>query len=257
MPLQLKKPICFFDLETTGVQVAKDRIVELAVLKVNPNGSEEMKRWLVNPEMPIPPETTAIHGISDDMVANAPTFKEIAKEVHQLLKGCDLGGYNLIRFDVPLLAEEFLRAEVDIDFSKHQIVDVQNIFHKKEQRTLSAAYRFYCDKDLTDAHSADADTRATYEVLLGQLDRYDDLPSDIDALAKFSEGRNRFADLAGFLHYDERNEVVFGFGKFKGQSVTAVLQREPGYLGWLLDADFPLYTKKIITQIKLRSSQGL
>lgn len=257
MPLQLKKPICFFDLETTGVQVAKDRIVELAVLKVNPNGSEEMKRWLVNPEMPIPPETTAIHGISDEMVANAPTFKEIAKEVHQLLKGCDLGGYNLIRFDVPLLAEEFLRAEVDIDFSKHQIVDVQNIFHKKEQRTLSAAYRFYCDKDLTDAHSADADTRATYEVLLGQLDRYDDLPSDIDALAKFSEGRNRFADLAGFLHYDERNEVVFGFGKFKGQSVTAVLQREPGYLGWLLDADFPLYTKKIITQIKLRSSQGL
>lgn len=257
MALQLKKPICFFDLETTGVQVAKDRIVELAILKVNPNGSEEMKRWLVNPEMPIPPETTAIHGISDEMVANAPTFKEIAKEVHQLLRGCDLGGYNLIRFDVPLLAEEFLRADVDIDLSKHQIVDVQNIFHKKEQRTLSAAYRFYCDKDLTDAHSADADTRATYEVLLGQLERYDDLPSDIDALAKFSEGRNRYADLAGFLHYDEREEIVFGFGKFKGQSVAAVLQREPGYLGWLLDADFPLYTKKIITQIKLRSSQGL
>lgn len=257
MALQLKKPICFFDLETTGVQVAKDRIVELAILKVNPNGSEEMKRWLVNPEMPIPPETTAIHGISDEMVANAPTFKEIAKEVHQLLRGCDLGGYNLIRFDVPLLAEEFLRADVDIDLSKHQIVDVQNIFHKKEQRTLSAAYRFYCDKDLTDAHSADADTRATYEVLLGQLERYDDLPSDIDALAKFSEGRNRYADLAGFLHYDEREEIVFGFGKFKGQPVAAVLQREPGYLGWLLDADFPLYTKKIITQIKLRSSQGL
>lgn len=251
MKLQLKRPICFFDLETTGVQVATDRIVEIAILKINPNGSEEMKRWLVNPEMPIPQETTAIHGISDEMVADAPTFKAIAKEVYKLIKGCDLGGYNLIRFDVPMLAEEFLRADVDVDFSKPQIVDVQNIFHKKEQRTLSAAYRFYCEKDLTDAHSADADTRATYEVLLGQLDRYDDLPDDVDGLAGFSVGRNKHADLAGFLHYDEKDQIVFGFGKFKGQSVTAVLQREPGYLGWLLDADFPRYTKKIITQIKL------
>ena len=200
--------------------------------------------------MPIPAETSAIHGITDDMVANEPTFKELAPKVYALIKDCDLGGFNSNRFDIPLLAEELLRAEVDFDMKKAQSVDVQTIFHKKEKRTLEAAYKFYCDKDLTDAHSAEADTNATYEVLEAQLKRYDDLENDINFLADFSAHKS-FADFAGYIGYNKEGEEIFAFGKHKGKKVEDVMEKEPGYFGWLLNADFPLYTKKVLTRIKL------
>lgn len=251
MQLNLTKPICFFDLETTGTNIAKDRIVEISVLKVFPNGNKESYTWRVNPERPIPKETTAIHGISDEDVANEPTFKELSKKVHNLIKGCDLGGYNSNRFDIPLLAEELLRAEVDFDFKKVLAVDVQTIFHKKEKRTLEAAYKFYCDKSLENAHSAEADTNATFEVLESQLDRYPDLENDMNWLAKFSSHKN-FADFAGFIAYDKNGKEVFSFGKHRGKSVEDVLEKEPGYFGWIQNANFPLYTKKVLTEVKLR-----
>ncbi|WP_203293195.1 3'-5' exonuclease [Luteirhabdus pelagi] len=251
MELNLTKPICFFDLETTGTNVATDRIVEISVLKVFPNGNKESHTWRVNPEMPIPPATSAIHGITDEMVANEPTFKELASKVYALIKDSDLGGYNSNRFDIPLLAEELLRAEVDFDLKKALAVDVQTIFHKKEKRTLEAAYKFYCNKELTDAHSAEADTNATYEVLKSQLDRYEDLENDMDFLAKFSAHKN-FADFAGYIHFNKKGEEVFGFGKHRGKLVEEVMEKESGYFGWLLNADFPLYTKKVLTRIKLR-----
>ncbi len=250
MDLKLKKPICFFDLETTGVNIATDRIVEISILKVFPNGNKESHTWRVNPEMPIPAATSAIHGITDEMVANDPTFKELAPKVHALIKDSDLGGYNSNRFDIPLLAEELLRAEIDFDMKKAQSVDVQTIFHKKEKRTLEAAYKFYCDKDLTDAHSAEADTNATYEVLEAQLKRYDDLENDIDFLSNFSAHKS-FADFAGYIGYNKEGEEIFSFGKHKGKKVEEVMEKEPGYFGWLLNADFPLYTKKVLTRIKL------
>jgi len=250
MELILKKPICFFDLETTGINVASDRIVEISILKVFPNGNKESHTWKVNPEMPIPPVVIAIHGITDEMVANEPTFKVLAPKVYALIKDSDLGGFNSNRFDIPLLAEELLRAEIDFDLKKNLAVDVQTIFHKKEKRTLEAAYKFYCDKDLTDAHSAEADTNATYEVLKSQLDKYDDLENDITYLSKFSSHKN-FADFAGFVGYDKKGEEVFSFGKHKGAKVVDVMDKEPGYFGWLLNADFPLYTKKVLTRIKL------
>lgn len=251
MELNLKKPICFFDLETTGVNVATDRIVEISILKVMPNGNKESFTWRVNPGIPIPPVTTAIHGISDEMVANEPTFKELAPKVHALIKDSDLGGFNSNRFDIPLLAEELLRADIDFDLKKNLAVDVQTIFHKKEKRTLEAAYKFYCDKDLTNAHSAEADTNATYEVLKAQLDKYDDLENDMSILAEFSSHKN-FADFAGYVGYNKKGEEVFSFGKHKGTLVEEILEKEPGYFGWLLNADFPLYTKKVLTRIKLR-----
>lgn len=252
MNLNLNKPICFFDLETTGVNITTDRIVEIAILKVHPNGKEESKRWLVNPTIPIPKEVTAIHGISDEDVADKPTFNEIAKEVYNLIKDSDLGGFNSNRFDIPLLAEEMLRAEVDFDMKNRLAVDVQTIFHKMEQRTLSAAYKFYCDKNLEDAHTAEADTLATYEVLKAQIAKYDDLENDTKFLAEFSS-RKQFADFAGFIAYNKKGEECFSFGKHKGKLVTEILDNEPGYFGWLLNADFPLYTKKVLTSIKLRS----
>lgn len=250
MDLKLSKPICFFDLETTGVNVASDRIVEISILKVFPNGNKESHTWRVNPTVPIPKATTAVHGITDEMVANEPTFKELAPKVYNLIKDSDLGGYNSNRFDIPLLAEELLRAEVDFDLKKANSVDVQTIFHKKEKRTLEAAYKFYCNKDLTDAHSAEADTNATYEVLKSQLDRYNDLENDINFLANFSAHKN-FADFAGYIGYDKNMREIFSFGKHKGKLVEDVLENEPGYFGWLLNADFPLYTKKVLTRIKL------
>jgi DNA polymerase-3 subunit epsilon len=250
MDLKLSKPICFFDLETTGVNVASDRIVEISILKVFPNGNKESHTWRVNPTVPIPKATTAVHGITDEMVANEPTFKELAPKVYNLIKDSDLGGYNSNRFDIPLLAEELLRAEVDFDLKKANSVDVQTIFHKKEKRTLEAAYKFYCNKDLTDAHSAEADTNATYEVLKSQLDRYNDLENDINFLANFSAHKN-FADFAGYIGYDKNKREIFSFGKHKGKLVEDVLENEPGYFGWLLNADFPLYTKKVLTRIKL------
>jgi len=252
MQLNLNKPICFFDLETTGINITKDRIVEISILKVNPDGSEEKKTWLVNPEMSIPEVVVAVHGITNEKVANEPTFKELAKEINSWIKDADLGGFNSNRFDIPLLAEEMLRAGVDFDMKNRQSVDVQTIFHKMEQRTLTAAFKFYCDKSLEDAHSAEADTMATYEVLKAQLDRYDDLENDTAFLADFSS-RKKIADFAGFIAYDKEGDECFSFGKHKGKKVTEILEKEPGYFGWLLSADFPLYTKKVLTAIKLRA----
>ncbi|HZW63196.1 MAG TPA: 3'-5' exonuclease [Flavobacteriaceae bacterium] len=252
MNLKLTKPICFFDLETTGINITTDRIVEIAILKIWPNGKEENYRWLVNPEMPIPPEVTKVHGITDADVANAPTFKQLAKEIYHIMKDSDLAGYNSNKFDIPLLAEEMLRAEVDFDMKNRLAIDVQNIFHKMEQRTLAAAYQFYCNKSLENAHSAEADTNATYQILKAQIQRYDELENDTKFLAAFSS-RKQFADFAGFLVFNKNGEECFAFGKHKGKKVEDVLNEEPGYFGWLLNADFPLYTKKVLTAIKLRN----
>ncbi|PKP11208.1 MAG: DNA polymerase III subunit epsilon [Bacteroidetes bacterium HGW-Bacteroidetes-2] len=251
MELKLDKPICFFDLETTGTNIATDRIVEISILKVFPNGNKESNTWRVNPQIPIPPFVTTIHGITDAMVANEPTFKEIAPKIYALIKDADLGGFNSNRFDIPLLAEELLRAGIDVDFKNTLSVDVQTIFHKMEKRTLEAAYKFYCNADLNDAHSAEADTNATFEVLKAQIKRYEELENSTKFLAQFSEHK-KFADFAGYIEYDKNGEEVFAFGKHRGNKVVEVLENEPGYFGWLLNADFPLYTKKILTSIKLR-----
>lgn len=251
MELKLHRPICFFDLETTGIDVAKDRIVEIAILKVYPNGNKESRTWLVNPGMPIPEQSSKIHGITDEKVANEPTFKELASQVYNMIKDADLAGFNSDRFDIPLLAEELLRAGVDFEMGNRVSVDVQTIFHKKEERTLSAAYRFYCNETLENAHSAAADTNATYEILKAQLDRYEDLENDMKVLSEFTT-RKRSVDFAGFIALNEDGEEIFTFGKNKGALVSEVLEKEPGYYGWIQNADFPLYTKKVLTGIKLR-----
>ena len=251
MQLNLKNPLVFFDLETTGVNIVKDRIIEISFVKVCPNGQEICKTRRINPGMPIPPESTAIHGITDEDVKDCPTFKEIAKSLAAQIKGCDLAGYNSNRFDIPLLAEEFIRAGVDIDLNRRKFVDVQTIYHKMEQRTLAAAYKFYCNKDLNNAHTAEADTMATYEVLKAQLDRYPELQNDIDFLSKYSSYNNN-VDFAGRMIYNDKGEEVFNFGKYKGRLVEEVLQSDPGYYAWVMGADFPLNTKKMFTEIKLR-----
>ncbi|WP_338375356.1 3'-5' exonuclease [uncultured Flavobacterium sp.] len=251
MELKLTRPICFFDLETTGIDVAKDRIVEISVFKVYPNGNKESKTWLVNPTIPIPPQTTAVHGITDEKVANEPTFAELANQVYNMIKDSDLAGFNSDRFDIPLLAEEMLRAGVDFDMKNRVSVDIQTIFHKKEERTLSAGYKFYCGESLENAHSAEADTMATYEILKAQLDRYPDLENDIKSLSEFTT-RKRSVDFAGFIVLNKEGKEVFSFGKHKGVLVDEVLENEPGYFSWLQNADFPLYTKKVLTAIKLR-----
>lgn len=251
MQLNLIRPLCFFDLETTGINVAKDRIVEISILKVHPGGKEEKFTWRVNPTIPIPAETTAVHGISDADIADAPTFNELAGEVYTLIKDSDLAGYNSDRFDIPLLAEELLRAGIDFDLKSKHAIDVQTIFHKMEQRTLEAALKFYCDKNLENAHSAEADAIATYEVLKAQLDRYEELENNMKSLSEFSE-RKKLADFAGFIAFNKKGEEVFSFGKHKGKRVEDVLEQEPGYFGWIQNADFPLYTKKVLTGIKLR-----
>jgi DNA polymerase III subunit epsilon len=254
MNLNLKNPIVFFDLETTGVNINTDRIVEICYLKVYPNGNEESKTMRINPEMHIPESSSAIHGIYDKDVENCPTFKEVAKDIAKDIEGCDLAGFNSNRFDIPVLAEEFLRADVDIDMMKRKFIDVQVIYHKLEQRTLSAAYKFYCKKDLDDAHTAEADTKATYEVLKAQLDMYpEDLKNDMAFLADYSSF-NRNVDFAGRIVYDNNNVEVFNFGKYKGASVKEVLQRDPGYYGWILNGDFTLNTKNVLTKIRLRES---
>ena len=252
MELNLKKPVVFFDLETTGIDVVNDRIVEISLLKVSPDGNEETKTMRINPEMPIPQQATEVHGITDEDVKNEPTFNTVAKDIAKFIEGCDLGGYNSNKFDIPLLAEEFLRVGVDVDLKKHRFIDVQVIFHKMEQRTLSAAYKFYCQKNLDDAHSAEADTKATYEILKAQIDRYSELQNDMEELSKFSS-HNKNVDFAGRIVYDENGEEVFNFGKYKGQSVESVLEKDQGYFGWILNSDFPLYTKKVLTAIKLRN----
>lgn len=254
MQLNLKNPIVFFDLETTGVNVNSDRIVEICILKVSPDGTEETKTWLVNPERAIPKETTEIHGISDDDVKDKPTFNEIAKTVATMVEGCDMAGFNSNRFDVPLLAEEFLRADVDIDMRKRKFIDVQTIFHKNEPRTLVAAYKFYCQEDLTNAHSAEADVKATYEVLKAQLDRYDNIDNDMGMLAEFSTFTKN-ADYAGRIIFDKDDVELINFGKYKGQKVEEVFAKDPGYYSWMMKGDFPLFTKKVITEIKFRSMQ--
>lgn len=256
MKLNLKNPLVFFDLETTGTNINTDRIVEICYLKVYPNGNEEAKTLRINPEMHIPEQASAVHGIYDADVAGCPTFKEVAKNIATDMEGCDLAGFNSNRFDVPVLAEEFLRAGVDIDLSKRKFIDVQTIFHKREQRTLSAAYKFYCDRSLEDAHSAEADTRATYEVLKAQLDRYPDLENDVAFLSDYSSF-SKNVDFAGRMVYDEKGVEIFNFGKYKGIPVVEVLRKDPGYYGWILSNDFTLNTKAMLTKIRLRELSNL
>ena len=254
MKLNLKRTLVFFDLETTGVDTAKDRIVEISMVKVMPDGEEIVRTRLINPQMHIPEDATAVHGITDEDVKDQPTFAQIAKSLSQFIEGCDFGGFNSNRFDLPMLVEEFLRAGVDVDFKNRKFIDVQNIFHKMEQRTLVAAYKFYCNKDLTDAHSAEADTRATYEVLKAQLDRYSELQNDVAGLAAFSS-RGETVDYAGRIVYNDKGEEVFNLGKYKGVKVSEVFQREPSYYDWMMNGAFPLYTKKVITEIRLREKK--
>ncbi|WP_428742486.1 exonuclease domain-containing protein [Tenacibaculum sp.] len=253
MKLDLKKPIVFFDLETTGINIAKDRVVEISILKVYPNGNKESKTWLVNPEIEIPAEATAVHGITNEKVVTEPTFKELASQINEMIADADLAGFNSNRFDIPLLAEELLRAGIDFDMNNRKAVDVQTIFHKKEQRTLSAGYQFYCGKDLEGAHSAEADTNATYEILLAQVDKYDDLENTVEALSEFSTHGKR-ADFAGFVLFNDDDQEIFSFGKYKGRTVEEVLKENPGYNAWIQNADFPLYTKKVLREIKERMS---
>jgi len=246
--------LVFFDLETTGTNINADRIVEICYLKVYPNGNEESKTLRINPEMHIPEASSAIHGIYDADVADCPTFKDVAKKIAADIEGCDLAGFNSNRFDIPVLAEEFLRAGVDVDLMRRKFVDVQVIYHKLEQRTLSAAYKFYCGKNLEDAHTAEADTRATYEVLKAQLDHYPEvLENDIAFLSNYSSF-NKNVDFAGRIVYNEQGVEVFNFGKYKGMSVAEVLKRDIGYYGWIMQGDFTLNTKNVLTKIRLRET---
>lgn len=252
MNLNLKNPLIFFDLETTGVNPTKDKIVEISYIKVYPNGTEESRTIRVNPGRHIPEEATAVHHITDEDIKDCPIFKDVAKEVERVFEGCDIAGFNSNKFDLPLLMEEMLNAGVSFDISRRKFVDVQTIFHKMEQRTLSAAYKFYCKKDLENAHSANADTRATYEVLMAQLDKYPSLKNDIDFLSEFST-QQKNVDLAGRIVYDSNKVEVFNFGKHKGKSVEEVFKHaDPGYYAWMMQGDFPQNTKNVITNIKLR-----
>lgn len=253
MKLHLTRPIVFFDIEATGLNTAHDRIVELCFLKVYPNGNEESQTLRFNPGIPISPEATAVNGIKDEDVADCPTFKEKAGELAAVFRGCDIAGFNSNYFDIPLLVEEFIRAGVDFDVSKCRFVDVQNIYHKMEKRTLSAAYQFYCGKNLENAHTAMADTRATYEILQSQLDKYEGtLKNDVQYLADFSR-RNNNVDLAGRIVYDGKGVETINFGKYKGKAVVDVLRRDPGYLGWIMQGDFPQNTKQAFMAIRLKA----
>lgn len=252
MELNLRKPLVILDLETTGVNIATDRIVEFSALKVSPGGGEEWLTLRLNPGIPISPEAKRVHGITDADVANEPHFKDVARRIASFLEGCDLAGFNSMKFDIPILSEEFLRVNVDFNPARHRYVDVQVIFHKKEQRTLSAAYKFYCNMELENAHSSMADTAATYEILKAQLDRYPDLENDIEKLSAYSAFNNN-ADLAGRIVFNEQGQEVFNFGKHKGKPVEQVFKEEPSYYSWMMNGDFPLNTKQVITAIKVRS----
>lgn len=251
MPIKLKKPLVVFDIETTGLSIIHDRIISISILRVEPNQKEQMKTYVVNPGIPIPSATTQIHGFTDDDVKDKPAFKEVAAAVAKLFEGADIAGFNSTRFDLPFLAEELVRAGLDVDFKKHNLIDVQVIYHKKEPRDLSAALRFYCGREMTDHHRSEADTQATWDVLQAQMEHYEDLRS-IEDVCRFAS-HNRNADLAGHIIYNEANVEVFNFGKYKGQPVTEVFQKDSGYYGWVLKGDFPEYTKKVLTQIKLRN----
>ena len=251
MKLNLNKPICFFDLETTGTNPGKDKIVEIAVLKIDTNNQKKEMVWRVNPECPIPDEASSVHGITDEMVKDQPIFKHFSKEIFNFIEGCDLGGYNIDKFDLPLLVEEFIRSGIDVSsFVKVKTVDVQTIFFKKEPRDLSSALKFYCNKDHGNAHTALDDTIATYEVLLSQLDKYDDLEPSVDFLSTLTR-RNKNIDFAGRIIEDDNGDAIFNFGKHKGKKVKEVLTKEKGYYSWMMNSDFPEYTKKVITQVKL------
>ncbi len=252
MAIKLSRPLAVFDLETTGTNLASDRIIEISVLKISPDGSKEEYTKRVNPGMPIPPASTGVHGITDNDIAEAPSFKDLAKELFDFIDSCDLAGYNSDRFDVPILVEEFLRCEIFFDLDSRRLVDVQRIFHLMEKRTLSAAYKFYCDKDLENAHSAFADASATYEILEAQIDRYDEIENDVDFLAKFTTDED-FIDTARRLKRVE-GKAVFNFGKYKDQTVEAVLEKDPGYYGWIMNSAFPLHTKQKLKEIKLSMS---
>ena len=253
MELKLQKPIVFFDLETTGVNAIHDRIVEISYIKVFPDGNEESKTLRINPERHIPEQSSAIHGIYDEDVKDCPTFKQVARDIAAIFVNSDIAGFNSNYFDVPMLVEEMLRAGIDFDITKCRLIDVQNIYHKLEQRTLSAAYKFYCGKNLEDAHSAQADTRATYEVLKAQLDKYPDkLNNDVQFLSSFSK-MNDNVDFAGRIIYTDKHIPVFNFGKYKGQSVEDVLARDPGYYGWMMQGDFPQNTKQVLTKLRLKA----
>lgn len=249
MNIQLVKPLCVFDLETTGLNISKDRIVQIAILKIHPSGNKEELNLLINPEMTISDSNSAIHGVTNEMVKDAPTFKEAGQKIVEFIGDSDLAGYNSNKFDVPVLAEEFLRVDIDFDLSTKDCVDIQNIFHKMEQRTLVAAYKFYCSKELINAHDAMADTVATWEVFEKQLEQYDNLKPNIDFLADFSRNSvHKNIDFAGRLAINENNEAIYNFGKHKGKTIKEISISEPGYYGWMLEADFPRYTKKILLQ---------
>ncbi|MCB0755756.1 MAG: 3'-5' exonuclease [Flavobacteriales bacterium] len=248
--LHLKRPLATFDLETTGVNVAEDRIVEISIIKLNPDGTEETLTELVNPGIPIPIEASSVHGITNEKVADKPSFKELASTIVDFIGDADLSGYNCLKFDVPLLMEEFLRNDIDFSMRNRKVVDVQNIFHRMEQRTLVAAYKFYCNGDLTNAHSAEADTRATLDVLKAQVEKYEELDGNVEMLSDFSK-RGNAIDFAGQIVEGENGEPVFNFGKNKGKSVVEVLKTNPGYYGWMMDAQFPSYTKKVLTEIRI------
>ncbi len=247
MKLELTKPLAVFDLETTGTNITSDRIVEIAIIKIYPDGSEENYCKRVNPTMPIPKEVSEIHGIYDHDVFGLPTFKELATEIVEFIGNADLAGYNSNKFDIPVLAEELLRADVSFDVADRHFVDVQNIFHKMEQRTLAAAFQFYCSKTIENAHSAIYDAKATWEVFKAQLEKYDNLNGDIQFLSEFSRANNyQFLDFAGRLAINEKGAAIYNFGKHKGKTIKEVMNTEPGYYGWMLDADFPLYTKNCL-----------
>ena len=250
--LQLSRPIAFIDLETTGVNLSSDRIVELAIVKIMPDGTRQTKRKLINPQMPVPAASSDIHGITDEMVKDAPTFKEVSNEIKQFLENSDLGGYNSNRFDIPMLMEEFLRAGIDVDLTDRRMVDVQHIFYSMEPRTLSAAYKFFCEKEHTDAHGAEADINVTIEVLESQLKRYDVLGSTIDSVL-LKIGEEKIVDYARRFSFNDQGVEVFNFGKFKGKPVADVLKSEPQYYDWMMKGDFPMHTKKKLTELFNRS----
>ncbi len=262
--LHLKKPLVIFDLETTGINIAKDRIIECSFVRVEVSGEKTVKTKRINPEMPIPAASSMIHGIYDEDVKEAPTFKQVAKSLANFLEGCDLAGFNIIRFDVPMLVEEFLRAEVDFSLQNRRLIDAQKIFHLMEPRSLTAAYRFYCNKELEHAHSAEADTLATYDVLLAQVERYQGkaikdaqgkeyipVHNDMESLHLLTA--DKMVDLAGRMVYNDKGQEIFNFGKYKGQVVSEVLAKDPNYFTWFQEADFPLDSKRRLTEIKLKS----
>ena len=251
MSLQLKRPLVFIDLETTGMNLSTDRIVEIAIIKVFPDGTKTIKQKLLNPQMPIPKNSSDIHGITDDKVKDAPTFKQVANELKQFIDDADFSGYNSNRFDIPLLMEEFLRAGLEIDMTNRRLVDVQHIFHMMEKRTLGAAYKFYCEKELEDAHSAEADASATWEILQAQITRYQHLGNTLDTILQFT-GEEKIVDFARRFVMDNGIEV-FNFGKHKGRPVSEVLKAEPQYYDWMMNGDFPLHTKQKLTEILNRT----